>query len=95
MRNGGKRRHRTAALCLGLAVLLGACEMPPPPGGMRLMSYKLISDEAVVDPATGETIVTSHWQYENGETTTTSKRYPRGTEWRRNDHPADRHEFVD
>ena len=79
-------------LCFGLA--LAACEVPPPPPGMRLMDYKLLGDDVVVDPATGETVVTSHWQYENGETTTTTKRYPRGNEWRRRDSPPDRHDFT-
>jgi hypothetical protein len=58
------------------------------------MTYRLIGDDTVIDPATGETVVTSHWQYENGETTTTTRRYPRGTEWRRRDEPKERTELL-
>ena len=55
----------------------------------RLLKYNLIKDETTIDPVTGETVMTSTWEYEGGGhyTTTTTKRLPKGNEQRRNERP--------
>lgn len=53
----------------------------------RLIPYHHVGTQRVVDPKTGDLVVTSTWQYEDGYTATTTRRIPRGNEDRRNDAP--------
>ncbi|GAB2179527.1 hypothetical protein [Dongia sp. agr-C8] len=60
-----------------------ACADPRGQSNARIIRYDLTAEERVIDPLTGETVITSHWEYEDGYKTTTVKRIPRGNEVRR------------
>ena len=82
----------TALAGLTVAVCVRGCA-PLVQSNARLLEYKLIKDETTIDPVTGETVMTSTWEYEGGGgyTTTTTKRFPRGarqSDWDRPARPA-------
>jgi len=79
---------RAVGLILAM-VVLQACTDYRGQSNARLLKYKLIKDETTIDPVTGETVMTSTWEYEGGGgyTTTTTKRIPKGNEQRRYDRP--------
>ena len=78
---------RSAGLILALLATLGGCADPRGQSNARLVGYTLTGEERSIDPATGETVITSHWEYADGVKTTTTKRIPRGTEERQWDRP--------
>jgi len=73
-----------ASACLVVALALHGCA-PVAESNARLLEYHLVKDETTIDPVTGETVLTSTWEYEGGGgyRVTTTKRLPRGTEQRR------------
>jgi hypothetical protein len=83
----------TVALAgLTVAFCLRGCA-PLVQSNARLLEYHLLKDERTIDPQSGDTIMTSTWQYEGGGgyTTTTTKRIPRGarqSDWDRPPRPA-------
>jgi len=87
-RNASKPLMTAALAGLTMALCLRGCA-PLVQSNARLLEYKLIKDETTIDPLTGETVMTSTWQYEGGGnyTTTTTKRIPRGNEQRRGERP--------
>ena len=85
MARKSRRAVMTTALAgLTTALCLRGCA-PLVQSNARLLKYHLVKDETTIDPQTGETVLTSTWEYEGGGgyTTTTTKRLPRGTEQRR------------
>jgi hypothetical protein len=77
---------KVAGLILALFATQGAtCD--PRQSNARLLGYKLISDERTIDPATGEVVLISHWEYSDGLKTTTKKRLAPGTEERQWERP--------
>jgi hypothetical protein len=87
-----KRGSWTKAVGLILAMVMtqGGCIDPRGQSNARLRAYTLIGEETVIDPATGDTLVTSHWEYDDGYRTTTKRRIPRGNEDRRLERPPPR-----
>lgn len=87
-----KRRGWTRAIGLILVMLAtqGGCIDPRGQSSARLRAYTLVGEERVIDPATGETVVTSVWEYDDGYRTTTKRRIPRGSEDRRLERPPPR-----
>jgi hypothetical protein len=75
-------RAGKAFLVLGLVLALGACE------GGREANYRPNGRTVEIDPATGDTIITQFWKYDNGATAVTFKRIPRGNSDRRNEAPV-------
>jgi hypothetical protein len=91
-RKSTKRLMATALAGLAMALCLRGCA-PLVQSNARLLKYHLVKDETTIDPQTGDTIMTSTWQYEGGGgyTTTTTKRFPRGArqnDWERPPRPA-------
>lgn len=77
---------------MGLVLLMlatqGGCIVDPwGQSNARLLDYTLTGEETRIDPATGDKIIVSYWEYEDGVTTTTTKRIPRGNEERQWDRP--------
>jgi hypothetical protein len=69
-----------------LAVIAAACLLS---GCFHVFSYEKTGEETTVDPATGDTLITTHWEYEDGATTTTHDRIPHdGNEQRRAQPPT-------
>ncbi len=83
-----KRFLKPIGLILAMIALQGAtCD--PRQSNAGLLKYKLVKDETTIDPVTGETVMTSTWEYEGGGgyRTTTTKRLPKGNEQRQWDRP--------
>ncbi|HVO00582.1 MAG TPA: hypothetical protein VMT54_00185 [Candidatus Cybelea sp.] len=76
-------------VALGMVLAIRGCAVPYQ-SNARLLKYELVGEQTTMDPATGETIVTSTWKYEDGYTTTTQERLPRGNEQRRAERPPPR-----
>lgn len=82
---------RPLGLVLAMLATQGGCDPNARESNARLLTYTLTGEERAIDPETGETVITSHWQYEDGYNTTTIKRIPRGNEERQSDlRPAPR-----
>ena len=88
-RKSSKPWMTTALAGLTTALCLRGCA-PLEQSNARLLQYHLVKDEKTIDPQTGDTIMTSTWQYEGGGgyTTTTTKRFPRGARQSDWDRPA-------
>ena len=65
------------------AIACGCVVANPEISHAQMIRYHHVSKRTAIDPKTGETIITSTWQYDDGYTTTTTKRIPRGNEDRR------------
>jgi len=74
------RLSGNALAALALALMVGGCAAAKP-------GYQLLNETSEIDPATGDTILTSYWTLAGGTTAVTSKRIKRGNEQRRTDHP--------
>jgi hypothetical protein len=72
---------RLIAMLLAAAMLptLSGCALYSAFANSRTEQAKLISVEIVRDPQTGETTKLTHWQYPNGEVTTTIDRFKKDT----------------
>ncbi|WP_395016710.1 hypothetical protein [Dongia sp.] len=81
---------KAIGLIMAMVTTQGGCIDPRGQSNARLRDYSLIGEEKAIDPETGDTVVTSHWEYEDGVTTTTKRRIPRGHEDRRWDRPPPR-----
>jgi hypothetical protein len=90
-----KRRGTGGGIVKGVGlvaamILTQACVDPRTQSNARIVSYERTGEERAIDPATGETVITSHWEYDDGYKTTTKRRIPRGTEERQQDRERDR-----
>lgn len=72
---------RTIAVLLAAAMLpmLSGCALFNAFANSRTEQAKLISVEIVKDPQTGEITKLTHWQYPNGDVTTTADRFKKDT----------------
>jgi hypothetical protein len=68
-------------IALSLALSFYGCT------GVRTSEYRQTGQTVEVEPGTGDTLITSYWQYDDGHTTATYKRIPRGNTDRRNERP--------
>jgi hypothetical protein len=77
----------TMSPILAMTVLLHGCADPRGQSNAQLWDYEEVGQERTIDPVTGDVIITSFWRYEDGVTTTTKKRIPKGNEERQYDRP--------
>jgi hypothetical protein len=75
---------RSNALMAALAAgcLLSGCH--------HTFSYQKTGEERTVDPVSGDTLITTHWEYEDGVTTSTQDRIPHGSNEQRRTEPRNR-----
>ena len=84
----GRRSLLTQFAAVSVALGLRGC-LP------FMIGYTKGSRETEIDPATGDTIVTQHWIYDDGGHTVTFARIPRGNTDRRREPPPPAARFGD
>ena len=72
---------------MGALVLAATVLMTVSGCGPRVREYWPTGRLVETDPATGDTVITQFWRFDNGETTVTFKRIPRGNTDTRRDAP--------
>jgi hypothetical protein len=74
-------------LALTCTLVLSACAAPPPPSSAYTVYAHLVGKpEITIDPATGDRIRTTNWEFDDGYKTTSVERIQVGgdNEFRRN-----------
>ncbi len=85
-----RRRLKGLALILALIapLVLAACQKPP-------IGYRQNGRLVETDPATGDTVITQYWMYDNGASAVTFKRIPKGNTDGRGEPPPPEARFAD
>jgi hypothetical protein len=76
----GRRSLLAQFAAASLALGLRGCILPP-------IGYQPGARMTEVDPATGDTVITQYWVYDDGVSAVTFKRIPRGNTDRRREAP--------
>ena len=77
-----------AFLVLALILALGACS------AVKQIGYQKNGQTVETDYATGDTIITQYWKYDDGAQGVTFKRIPRGNRDMRGEPPAPEARFA-
>jgi len=76
------------ALALMAPLALAGCQKPP-------IGYRENGRLVETDAATGDTVITQYWMYDNGASAVTFKRIPKGSSDRRGEPPPPEARFAD